>query len=64
VQDLAINSQQSNSVRMRQRDEFTVVSGTIASGNELKNRRARHGELLSVQHGRGEIRDGDCLSNS
>jgi hypothetical protein len=29
VQDLAIDSQQPNSVRMRQRDEFTVISGAF-----------------------------------
>jgi len=41
VQDLAINSQQPNSVRMRQGGELTVVSRAIGSGNELKNRRAQ-----------------------
>jgi len=29
LQDLAIDSQQPNSVRMRQRDEFTVISRTF-----------------------------------
>ena len=29
MQDLAIDSQQPNSVRMRQRDEFTVISRTF-----------------------------------
>jgi hypothetical protein len=63
VQDLAIDSQQPNSVRMRQRDEFTVVSRAIRSRNELKNRRGRNRELLSIQHVLGEIRDGACLFN-
>jgi hypothetical protein len=31
VQDLAIDSQQPNSVRMRQRDELTVISRTDSS---------------------------------
>ena len=47
---------------MRQRDELTVVSRAIRSRNELKNRRGRNRELLSIQHGLGEIRDGACLS--
>jgi len=61
VQDLAIDSQQPNSVRMRQRDEFTVISRAFRSRNELKNRRGRNRELLSIQHGRGEIRYGACF---
>ena len=48
VQGLAIHSQQPNSVRMRQRDEFTVISRAIRSRNELKNRRGRNRELLSL----------------
>jgi hypothetical protein len=45
VQDLAIYSQQPNSVRMSQRDEFTVISRAFRSRNELKNRRGRNCEL-------------------
>jgi hypothetical protein len=48
VQDLAIDSQQPNSVRIRQCDELTVISRAIRSRNELKNRRGRNGELLSI----------------
>ena len=48
---------------MRQRDKFAVISRAIRSPNELKNRRGRNRELLSIQHGLGEIRDGDCLFN-
>ena len=61
--DLAIDSQQPNSVRMRQRDEFTVISRAIRSRNELKNRRGGNRELVSIQYGLGEIRDGNCLFN-
>ena len=48
---------------MRQRDELTVISRAFRSRNELKNRRGRNRELLSIQHGLGEIRDGACLFN-
>jgi len=41
AQDLAICRHQVNPVRMSQRDEFTVMSRAIRSGNELKNRRAQ-----------------------
>ena len=57
MQDLAIDSQQPNSVRMRRRDELTVISRAFRSRNELKNRRGRNRKLLSIQHGLGEIRN-------
>jgi hypothetical protein len=56
-----VDSQQPNSVRMRQRDEFTVISRAFRSRNELK-KPSRNRELLSIQW-LGEIRDGDCLFN-
>ena len=37
AQDLAICRHQVNPFRMSQRDEFTVMSRAIRSGNELKN---------------------------
>jgi hypothetical protein len=40
---------------MRQRDKFAVISRAIRSPNELKNRRGRNRELLSIQHCLGEI---------
>jgi len=63
AQDLTINSHQSNSVHMRQRDELTIISRAIRCRNELKYGRGRNWELLSIQHGLGEIRDGACLFN-
>ena len=39
----------------------TVISGAFRSRNELKDRRGRNRELLSIQHVLDEIRDGACL---
>jgi hypothetical protein len=48
VQDLAIDSQQPNSVRMRQRDEFTVVGQQLDLATNRKQHR-RNGKLAAFK---------------